>query len=139
MAVAILPVMAGCAPPAPFPVKRAAKAVVPSPVVSPVKAPLLPQTVRLTGSLKAVQKVAVSPKADAQRVASVAVREGDAVRAGQVLLCLDDRDAAAQARIAAANVAQGEAAVAQAVAAYRQGVAMSGSAVAGAVAGLTAA
>ena len=130
---------AGCNPP-PAPL---AKAAVPPPLPSPSATdsflPLLPQTVRLTGSLQAVQEVAVSPKSDAQRVAAVSVREGDAVRAGQILLRLDSRDISANARAAAANVAQAQAAIAQAVATYRQEVATTQSAVSSAEAGLLAA
>ena len=133
---------AGCAPEKEKPTvseSAISKASTPVTAPSPSPAPLLPRSVLLTGSLKAVREVAVSPRQDSQRVAAVLVREGESVRAGQVLARLDDRDVAANARAADATVLSAEAGIAQAVAAYRQQVATARSAVASAEAGLNAA
>ncbi|MBC7806025.1 MAG: efflux RND transporter periplasmic adaptor subunit [Akkermansiaceae bacterium] len=135
-------VAAGCAPKiekptAPEPATTKASRPITAP--SPLPSPLLPRSVLLTGSLKAVREVAVSPRQDSQRVAAVLVREGESVRAGQVLARLDDRDVAANSRAADATVLSAEAGIAQAVAAYRQQVATARSTVASAEAGLNAA
>lgn len=74
---------------------------------------------RLTGSgsIEATQ-VDVAPKISG-RVVQLAVNEGDTVRAGQVLVRLDDRDLRAQVDQARAAVVSGRAKVAQAEAAIQ--------------------
>jgi multidrug resistance efflux pump len=115
----------------------------PSPAVvialSPSPSPLQPRTLLLTGSLKAVQEVAISPRQDGHRVAAVLVRQGEAVCAGQTLLHLDSRDVTANARAADAAVLSADAGVAQATAAHRQQLATAQSTIASAEAGVNAA
>jgi membrane fusion protein YbhG len=70
-----------------------------------------------SGSIEATQ-IDIAPKI-AGRVVRLAVNEGDTVRAGQVLVRLDDRDLRAQVDQARANVTADEAKISQAAAAIQ--------------------
>jgi len=73
----------------------------------------------IDGSLQAVRQSVLSAQASG-RIASLSVKAGDRVRAGQVLVVLDDRTAQAGVAQAQAGVAQAQANLAQAKAAYER-------------------
>lgn len=77
------------------------------------------QTVSVTGSLVALQDVALSAK-QAGRLVQVLVREGDTVKAGQILARVDDTDLRSQLRSSEAAVGSARAKLEQAQAAYAQ-------------------
>ncbi len=73
----------------------------------------------LDGSLQAVQQSVLSAQASG-RIASLQVKAGDRVKAGQVLAVIDDRATQAGVAQAQAGVAQADAALANAKAAYER-------------------
>jgi multidrug efflux pump subunit AcrA (membrane-fusion protein) len=87
--------------------------------VVPVAAGKVALTRELAGSVQSAAVSQVSARIMAQ-VLSVAVREGDRVAKGQVLVTLDDRDLQAKVRQAEGAVRQAEAAVRQAEGARAQ-------------------
>jgi membrane fusion protein (multidrug efflux system) len=83
------------------------------PVIAAVVAPSsLTESMRITGSLKTDENVVLSTKL-AGKVAMLAVREGEKVRAGQLLARLDDAEQRAQRDRAAGAVRAAEAKLAQ--------------------------
>ncbi|WP_157315165.1 efflux RND transporter periplasmic adaptor subunit [Chitinibacter sp. GC72] len=74
-------------------------------VSSVVKAGELPRMITTNGHVEAVQMVDIRSQISAQ-LASVHFKEGDEVRAGQLLFTLDSRTDAAQAQRSKANVMQ---------------------------------
>lgn len=90
-----------------------------------------------SGSIEATQ-VDVAPRVQG-RVIRLLVREGDRVRAGQVLVRLDDREARAQVAQAQAAVAAGEAKAIQAEQALAAAIAVADAQVAQSQAQLSAA
>lgn len=76
------------------------------------------QTIPVTGSLAALQDIQLSVK-QTGRVTNVTVREGDAVRAGQVIIQQDTSDLEANVRQAQATLASDEVKVSQAITAYQ--------------------
>jgi HlyD family secretion protein len=81
---------------------------VPSVKVRKVTRGELVQTVVASGRVRAIAKISIGPKIGGT-VAQLAVKEGDAVRAGQILLLLDDEEARAAVAEARAGVEQAEA------------------------------
>ncbi len=77
------------------------------------------KTVSVTGSIVALQDVSLSAK-QAGRLTEVLVREGDTVKAGQILARVDDRDLRSQLRSSEAAVTSARAKLEQAQAAYAQ-------------------
>lgn len=75
--------------------------------------------VELDGSLQAVRQSVLSAQASG-RIASLAVKAGDQVKAGQVLAVIDDRATQAGVAQAQAGVAQAQANLANAQAAYER-------------------
>lgn len=73
----------------------------------------LVKSVSASGAIYALNDVLVAPKVPG-KVARVAVKEGDTVRSGQLLLLLEDKEARAQRDQAVAGVASAEARVKQA-------------------------
>jgi len=71
--------------------------------VAPASRQDISKTVEVTGSLVALQDVVVGAK-QAGRVAAVYLREGDSVRAGQVVAMMDVSDFSAQVQQAQANL-----------------------------------
>ncbi len=82
------------------------------------------QTVPVTGSLVALQDVTLSAKQPG-RLTEVLVREGDIVKAGQVLARVDETDLRSQLRSSEAAVTSARARLEQAQAAYSQQLAQS--------------
>lgn len=76
--------------------------------VASVQLGSIQQTVAVTGNIQALQDVQLAAKANG-RVTSVAVREGDPVRAGQVVVQQDATDLIANVQQAQANVLAAEA------------------------------
>jgi len=81
--------------------------------VATVKAGTISRTVSVTGSTQALSDVQISARA-AGRVTAVNFREGQVVRAGQIVVQQDSTDLQANVRQAQANIAQAEANVASA-------------------------
>src|SRR5579871_3533199 len=71
--------------------------------VQPARTGDITQTVDVTGSLVALQDVVVGAK-QAGKIASVYLREGDPVRAGQVVAAMDTIDLSAQLQQQQANL-----------------------------------
>ena len=94
--------------------QNAANAVVPVDVVLAKETTVI-REIPVTGSLTALQTVSLTPKVN-QRVVSVAGREGQSVRAGEVIVQQDTTDLARQLQQAEANLqaAQANAAALQA-------------------------
>jgi len=86
--------------------------------VTPVTVGTIAQTIPITGNLAALQDVQLSAK-QAGRVISVAAREGDPVRAGQLIVQQDTSDLVANLRQAQANVLSAQAKVSQAFTSYQ--------------------
>ena len=76
------------------------------------------KTIPITGNLAALQDVQLSAK-QAGRVVTVTVREGDPVRAGQLIVQQDTSDLQANLRQAQANVLSAQAKVSQAFTSYQ--------------------
>jgi RND family efflux transporter MFP subunit len=86
--------------------------------VTPVKLGTIAQTQLITGSIAALEDSTVSARVSA-RVSAVYVREGDAVKAGQVLVQQDTTDLQATVQNAQANVASAESTYAQNITNYQ--------------------
>jgi len=71
--------------------------------VAPVQTQTLTETISAGGTVEALREVTTTTKLTG-RVAAVLVREGDRVRAGQVLVRLEDSEIAAQVQQAEANL-----------------------------------
>ncbi len=71
--------------------------------VAPAKVQTLSEVISAGGSVEALREVTVTTKVTG-RVAAVLVKEGDRVRAGQVLVRLEDSEIAAQVQQAEANL-----------------------------------
>ncbi|MDX1935269.1 MAG: efflux RND transporter periplasmic adaptor subunit [Capsulimonadales bacterium] len=141
----LFPPLAGCPNPAPAVTPTPE---VPSPISSPNPTPSTtpgimnprkpssrPSEIVLTGALKADREVRLTTR-NAGRIAEVFVREGDAIKARQILARLDTRELTAQERSADAAIAAARAQAAQAAAALRQQIVSTTSAIAEAEAGL---
>ena len=87
--------------------------------VVPVQSGTISATVPVTGSIQALQDVQLSARA-AGRVIAVNFREGQVVRAGQVVVQQDATDLEANVRQAQANVAQAQANVSSNIAKVSQ-------------------
>jgi HlyD family secretion protein len=87
--------------------------------VATVKAGTISRTISVTGSTQALSDVQISARA-AGRVTAVNFREGQVVRAGQIVVQQDSTDLQANVRQAQANIAQAEANVASAQAKLSQ-------------------
>lgn len=105
--------LSGCAQRAP--VNPAQEAAAPATAVAVVSARTgdIPFTISVTGSLQALDDVTVSAKVPG-KIANVFVREGDAVRAGQVVVQQDTSDLEAQVRQAEAALQSARARLKQA-------------------------
>ncbi len=97
------------------PVQPAQEAAAPATAVAVVSARIgdIPFTVSVTGSLQALDDVIISAKVPG-KIAKVHVREGDSVRAGQVVAEQDTSDLAAQVRQAEAALKSAQARLKQA-------------------------
>ncbi len=87
--------------------------------VAPVQTGTIAASVPVTGNIQALQDVQLSARA-AGRVLAVNFREGQVVRAGQVLVQQDTTDLQANVRQAQANIAQAEANVSSNIAKVSQ-------------------
>jgi len=76
--------------------------------IAPVQTGTVASTVAVTGNIQALQDVQLSARA-AGRVLAVNFREGQVVRAGQIVVQQDTTDLQANVRQAQANIAQAEA------------------------------
>lgn len=102
--------------------EAAAPPAEPAPVSAPVavaEVAAAPATIEVTGTVEPIERVSPGTKIMG-RVEKVLVREGDAVRAGQVLARLESRDLAASVEQARAGVAMAEAQLANAEAMHRR-------------------
>lgn len=87
--------------------------------VAPVQSGTIAATVPVTGNIQALQDVQLSARA-AGRVIAVNFREGQVVRAGQIVVQQDTTDLQANVRQAQANIAQAEANVSSNIAKVSQ-------------------
>ncbi|BBK32171.1 multidrug efflux system membrane fusion protein [Stella humosa] len=112
--------MAGLQPPAkPSAPAQPAQARTEPVVMAPVEARDMPVQVATIGRVQAIATVGVKPRVDGE-IAEVAFREGQDVKAGEVLFVLDRRSAEATLRAVEANLARDRAQAQQARAEVRR-------------------
>lgn len=105
-----LAVLVGCSPPKPVATASPTQAVEPAPIevrTHLASETLMPRYLRVTGQLKGSQEAMVAADA-AGKVVAAPIERGSVVKAGDVLIKLDDRSAALALKEAEASVASSQ-------------------------------